>query len=38
MDPFKLLSVTVPYSSQRVLYNQDNHKDIKIKNLVTFMK
>ena len=31
MDQFKLLAVTLLYSSLRVLYNQNKHKDIKIK-------
>jgi len=38
MDQFKALSVTLLYSSLRVLYDQNKHKHIKIKNLVTFLK
>ena len=34
----KLLSVTLLYRSRRVLYNQNKHKDIAIKNQVTFLK
>jgi len=30
--------VTLLYSSLRVLYNQNKHKDTTIKNLVTFFK
>jgi len=38
MDQFKLLAVTLLYSSLRVLYNQNKHKDLAIKNLVNFLK
>jgi len=38
MDQFKILAVTLLYSSLRVLYNQNKRKDIKIKSLVTFLK
>jgi len=38
LDRFKLLAVAVLYSSLRVLYYQNNQKDIEIRNLVTFLK
>jgi len=38
MDQFKFPTVTILYSSLRVIYNHNNHKDIGIKNLVTFLK
>jgi len=38
MDQFKLLAVTLLYSSLRVLYNRNKHKDRNIKSLVTFLK
>jgi len=38
MDQFKLIALTLLYSSLRVLYNQNTHKDIKIKNPVIFLK
>jgi len=36
MDQFNLLAVTLLYSSLRVLYNQNKHKDIKI-TLITLL-
>jgi len=38
MDQFKLIAVTLLYSSLRVFYNQNKHKDIQIKNLVALLK
>jgi len=38
MDQFKVLAQTLLYSSLRVLYNENKHKGIQIKNLVTFLK
>jgi len=35
---FKLLTLTLLCSSLRVLYNQNKHKDIKVKTLVNFLK
>jgi len=36
MDQFKVLAVTLLYSSLRVLYNENKQKGIQIKKLVTF--
>jgi len=38
MDQFKFLVVMVLYSSQHVLYNQNNHKDIEIKILIDLLE
>jgi len=38
MDQFKVLAVTFLYNSLRDIYNENKHKGIKIKNLVTFLK